>query len=1052
MSEPSNDFPPPTLEGQGQPEAGSPGRPSRLWPYLTTGLKKLLYYLDSPFKFLFGRDIFISYSRADARKYAPKLANILRAEVPGLSLYLDRWVAPPSGELPRSLRRHLRWSSLLVVITTENALKSKFVKDEIRRFADTGRQIIPVSVAGEWEKLSREPALWKKIKGAAAESEEKQNILDGTPSAEVIERIKNSTLFTRQDQRLGRAVRGTVLGILLLIAVAFLVSDVIIQRARAEAADSIRRAQTEATERIRNAESKELESAARAIASDQRAAEAAGREGAANDKAADAAVKTAEAEGKTRDALSLEQQARARAEEQLKRNANLVYASDMMLAQRHHENDREFFGQQVLDSYLPASPRPQDVPGDARRDHLRGFEWRYLWRVYHKYFEPEDMDDVMASAAAFSPDGKLLAIADDRSVTLWDTSVYKLGRAASLKMSGDSDAVAVAFSRDSERLAVGAEDGTVSLFKVAVSLKSEQVGGRARDGSEFEGGEPEKFKPHDSRVTSLSFSHDGRRLAVTSEDAPLVLWDVTAKSLSTPDVLNVKATAAAFSPVGGALAYAHGGRVYLWDAGAGGAPVPLEWGGAAVAELSFSPDGARLAAAGLGGPARVWDVGSRAVVKAAEPLGGHASSAITFSPDGRFVATARVKGDYEAEAKLWDAATYRELETYEIEASGTGSYHMSKGRRPLALAFSPDGKTLVALEHEGPYTLLSTAPQPAVLDTPSEVFHAVYSPDGKVILTANGDGTVRVLDALTHTEKRVLQAIDPDTQIGAGSGERPAFPPVLALSPDGRTLAASSGDKTSVTIWETDSYTVLATFEAGYFDTESHFDPNDGVSALAFSPDGEQLAVGFYEATKLYDTAELRGPGPHQPRATLVPEISADAVREIAFLKDNRTLVVMGDRDVRLWDLRGGEQSELALETGQNDELSGMTLSPDGKKLAVSHYSWVKIFNAERLQAGGKWFSDGGGDPDHTIKFDGVDAMAFSLDGRTLVASDGRGSVKFWSTVSGQELITLRGHEKAVAALAFSPDGLTLATGGLDKKLKLWFAASDEEVSSQPTP
>lgn len=706
-----------------------------------------------------------------------------------------------------------------------------------------------------------------------------------------------------------------------------------------------------------------------------------------------------------------------------------------------------------MDSYLPASSRLQVAPGNAQRDDLRGFEWRYLWRVYRKYYEPEDMDEVMASAAAFSPDGKLLAVVNDGSVTLWDTSIYDFWRATQIKTSDPSNAVAVAFSRDSKRLAVGAEDGTVSLYKVAVSLKSEQVERRTRYKLEFKGGEPEKFKPHDSRVTSLSFSHDGRRLAVTSEDAPLVLWNATAKSISTPDVLNVKATAAAFSPVGGALAYAHGGRVYLWDADAGGAPVPLEWDGPAVVELSFSPDGARLAAASLGGSARVWDVGSRAVVKAADPLGGQASSAITFSPDGRFIATARVKADYEVEAKLWDAATYKEIETYEIDVSGTAAFHMSKGRRPMALAFSPDGKTLVALEHEGSYTLLSTAPQPAVLDTPSEVYHAVYSPDGKVIFTANGDGTVRVLDALSHTERRVLQAIDPNTQIGAGSREQPAFPPVLALSPDGRTLAASSGDKTFVTLWETDSYTVLATFEAGVFDTESHFDPNDGVSALAFSPDGELLAVGFYEATKLYDTAKLRGRGAHQPRTTLVPEISADTVKEIAFLKDKRTLVVMGNRDARLWDLREGKESGgLSLETGQNDELSGMALSPDGKKLAVSHSSWVKIFNAEKLQVGSKWFSDVGSDPDHTIKIDGVDVMAFSLDGRTLVASDDQGSVKFWSTVSGQELIRLRGHEKAVAALAFSPDGLTLATGGLDKKLKLWFAASDEEVKAQPTP
>ena len=116
------------------------------------GVEKLYFYFNAPFKFLFGRDVFISYSHRDAHKYAPKLANILRTQKPSISLYLDRWVAPPSSELPRSLRRHLSWSSLLVVVGTESAVESDFVKEEISRFAKTGRQVIPVSVDGAWER------------------------------------------------------------------------------------------------------------------------------------------------------------------------------------------------------------------------------------------------------------------------------------------------------------------------------------------------------------------------------------------------------------------------------------------------------------------------------------------------------------------------------------------------------------------------------------------------------------------------------------------------------------------------------------------------------------------------------------------------------------------------------------------------------------------------------------------------------------------------------------------------------------------------------------
>src|SRR5690349_20257643 len=61
--------------------------------------------IDWPLRFIFGRDIFISYSRRDAGRYAPSLALALQSKRPKLSFYLDKWIAPPSGKLPRSLKR-----------------------------------------------------------------------------------------------------------------------------------------------------------------------------------------------------------------------------------------------------------------------------------------------------------------------------------------------------------------------------------------------------------------------------------------------------------------------------------------------------------------------------------------------------------------------------------------------------------------------------------------------------------------------------------------------------------------------------------------------------------------------------------------------------------------------------------------------------------------------------------------------------------------------------------------------------------------------------------
>ncbi|HEV8368699.1 MAG TPA: TIR domain-containing protein, partial [Pyrinomonadaceae bacterium] len=82
----------------------------------------VLALIDFPFRFVFGRDLFISYSRSDSREYAPNLVLALQKRMPKLSCYLDRWIAPPSGKLPLSLKLQLRWCSMLVVICTKNAI------------------------------------------------------------------------------------------------------------------------------------------------------------------------------------------------------------------------------------------------------------------------------------------------------------------------------------------------------------------------------------------------------------------------------------------------------------------------------------------------------------------------------------------------------------------------------------------------------------------------------------------------------------------------------------------------------------------------------------------------------------------------------------------------------------------------------------------------------------------------------------------------------------------------------------------------------------------
>ena len=625
------------------------------------------------------------------------------------------------------------------------------------------------------------------------------------------------------------------------------------------------------------------------------------------------------------------------------------------------------------------------------------------------------------SPAALSPDGKKIVTIVDQGFSSWDIEsgkeLQKLEGRFSVRYSA-------AFSPDGKMVATAGYDGT-RIWDVESGKELHGLGVNPDGG-------------HSRMNFVVAFSPDGKKIA--DSDA---IWDIESgkelHSLRTGqynfDVV--------FSPDGKEVITGSGfnGAITIWDVDTGRAKATLnahpdrtEHQDFSVKSVVFSPDGKKFATAHRDGIARIWDAESTEVIL---ELRGHVGwnisvDSVAFSPDGTKIVTSAAN-DYTA--RIWDAGSGKELQRLE-------------------------GYTNVPTDRA--YPLI-------------DFYYAMFSRDGKNVLTSSRNGIVRIWDlervpALSipppsPVDERPVPAELVTIKLGQGRcfSDHYDITPAIAISPDGKKIVTAS-DQDTAQVWDVES-------GKGLLDLVGHEDP---VTEVAFSPDGTKIATyGYDGTTRIWDTEsgkelhKLSGGfvasfafSPDGTKLVVDKQIlDVESGKElqkleggfIAFSSDGKKFVTRNVKNTRIWNTESGE--ELQTLTGKS-----VALFPDGKRIVMMNQRNIQILDVESgkvLQTLQYGYSLGN-------NYD-WGQIAISPDGKRIVSMNSR-TVRISDPESGKVLATYGlgtflgsfGYPSEIftTPASFSPDGKRIVVGSqillgtADEYIlvRIWDAETGEEL------